>query len=299
MKRMFMMVMVLCAGAQTLLHAGYDLQPYSSESVKALEGMIRSVEPPRSWPPNKWYVKGIPAFVASNGIPENVYIAIFEKVAEERIAKYADPANKANRGDFGVGVAVCLNTMGDIGEKGLLPWLEKNSDESEWPDVRTRAAVNYVKIAGLDATPFVEKILSGSEEKYDFYCKAGVAKEFFDQIAQSEVAKATQGKIDAAYAMLIEQVVKEQNESIAWELDKRLSLHLSEYKASHQRNVVLSHFLKSPNEIARANFRKKQEELLKTPKAERTDLSKRFPGLAEVKLEDEKQTEAPSPAEDK
>ena len=36
-----------------------------------------------------------------------------------------------------------------------------------------------------------------------------------------------------------------------------------------------------------------------TPKAERTDLSKRFPDLAEVKLEDEQQTEAPSPAEDK
>ena len=156
-----------------------------------------------------------------------------------------------------------------------------------------------MKNAGLDARPFVQKILSESEEKYGYNCKYYAFKEFFDQLAKAEAAKVTQGKIDAAYKMLVEQVLNEQNESIAWELDKCLAQHLPEYKASHQRNMVLSHFLQSPNEVARADFRKKQEELQKTPKAERTDLSKRFPGLAEVKLEDEKQTEATKPEENK
>ena len=242
-------------------------------------------------------------YVMTNDIPHDVYIATMEKVAEELMSKTVVYTNNFGKESLelrsGSQLFTLVNIMGNLGDREYLPWLEKQANESQWISVRERSSIAYVKIAGLDATPFVQKILTGGEEKYDFYCKAGVAKEFFDQIAQAAVAKATQGKIDAAYAMLIEQVLNEQNESIAWELDKRLAQHLPEYRASHQRNVVLSHFLQSPNEIARANFRKKQEELQMTPKAERTDLSKRFPDLAEVKLEDEQQTEAPSPAEDK
>lgn len=272
--------MTMYMGVLTLLHADGALRPCSAESVKALEGMISSIEPPRIWPPNKWYVQAIPAFVASNGIPKEVYVATFEKVAEERIAKFGDSANKANKSAFGVGVAVCLNSMGDIGEKGLLPWLEKTSDESEWPDVRTRAAVNYVKIAGLDAVPFVQKILSGSDEKYGFYCKHPVSKEFFDQIIRAEAAKAPQEKIDAAYEMLIDQAQTVPYVGHADEIDKFLCERLQGYRASVQRERVVERFVNSTNEIARANFRKKQDELQKTPKAERIDLSIRFPGLA-------------------
>ena len=108
-----------------------------------------------------------------------------------------------------------------------------------------------------------------------------------------------QGKIDTAYKMLIEQAQTLAAGDGGWELDDMLCKQLPEYSTSHQRNRVIQQHQKSTNEITRTHFTQEMTKLSKTPKAERTDLSKRFPGLAEVKLEDEQQTEATSPAEDK
>ena len=298
MKRKQMAMMTVLLGGITLLHAGDVVRLYSDENVKTLENAIRSIEPPVSWPPNKWYVRAIPEFVASNDIPKDVYVATFEKVAEERIALYSSATNRSSKSAFSVGAALSLNVMGDMGELGFLPFLAKHS-ESPVSLVQTRAAVAYVKIAGLDATPFVHKILSGSREKYDFNCKYLATKEFFEKIAKAESEKAPQEKIDDAYKMLIEQAQTLAAGDGGWELDDMLCKKLPEYSTSHQRNRVIQQHQKSTNEITRTHFTQEMSKLSKIPKAERTDLSKRFPSLAEVKLEDEQQTEAPSPAENK
>ena len=299
MRKTIMLWILLIWGGVTILYAE-EAPPktYSDESLNELKEWVRGIcTAPVVWPDNKGYIQEIHRLVNEKNIPRDVYVNTLETYADEQLKNYHVVTDRVDYGRLSMGRSI--NLMADMGDLEFLPWLERQAIESQWPRVRESAAIAYVKIAGLDAVPFVRRILSGKDEKYDFHCKNLVSMEFFDQIANAEGVKAPQGKINAAYAMLIEQVLNEQNESIAWELDKHLAQHLPEYKASHQRNVVLSHFLQSPNEIARANFRKKQEELQKTPKAERTDLSKRFPGLAEVKLEDEQQTEATSPAEDK
>ena len=240
-----------------------------------------------------------------NEISKEAYIVTLEEIANEILADTVVRTNKtlnlvATVPRYGWVVQAIVGNMGSRGDSEFLPWLEKQANESQWADVRERASIAYVKIAGLDAVPLVQKILSGSEEKYDISCKRVVAKEFFEQVAKAEASKAPQSKIDAAYKMLIEQAQSVSYVGHADQIDRFLSERLEGYRASTQRQRVVDRFINSTNEFARANFRKKQEELQKTPKAERTDLSKRFPGLVEVKLEDEKQTKAPSPpAEDK
>ena len=221
--------------------------------------------------------------IRDNGIPKDSYVATIEKIAEESIAdtvvftNYQGKITKAFR--RGLAVPSLINCIGSLGDPEFLPWLEKMATEPEGFGIRTRAAEAYVKIAGLDATPFVQKILSGSEEKYDIGCKRVVAKEFFEQVAKAEASKAPQAKIDAAYKMLIEQAQSVSYVGHADQIDRFLSERLEGYRSSTQRQRVVDRFINSTNEIARANFRKKQEELQKTPKAERTDLRTRFPDL--------------------
>ena len=300
MKQTTMIAYLAILGSAISIWAATGGELSLDDKAKPLADAMRRTMRPKAGGPSSEWIKSI---IRNNEIPKDAYVATIEKIAEESIADtfvYTNNQGKATIGfQSGLAVPTLINCIGSLGDPEFLPWLERQSNESQWAGVRERASISFVRIAGLDAVSVVQKILSGSEEKYDFYCKARVAKEFFEQIAKAESEKAPQKKIDAAYAMLVEQVLNEQNESIAWELDKRLAQHLPEYSASHQRNVVLSRFLQSPNETARTNFGKKRDELQKTPKAERTDLSKRFPGLAEVKLEDEKQTENTKPEEDK
>ena len=299
MKREQIALALMLAGATAMLCAA-DIQKDEAGAAK-LASYLRGAG--YNAAQYSFYKDKISTIVKAEDIPKDVYVATVEKVADEFIADTFVHTNYSGKTEIwfkrDLAPLTLVGIIGTLGDLEFLPWLEKKTVGSEPSRLRERTAISYVKIAGLDAVPFVRKILSGKDEKFDFHCKNLVSMEFFDQIANAEGVKAPQGKINAAYAMLIEQVLNEQNESIAWELDKHLAQHLPEYKASHQRNVVLSHFLQSPNEIARANFRKKQEELQKTPKAERTDLSKRFSGLVEVKLEDEQQTEATKPEEDK
>ena len=191
-----------------------------------------------------------------------------------------------------------MNLLGETQDPSLLPYLEEKCN-SPYDEIREGAAESYVKNAGLDARPFVQKILSGNEAKYDFSCRYHVMREFFEQITKAEAEKVSQAKIDTAYKMLIELAQSVAYEGHADQVDGFLCEHLEGYRASVQREKAVSRFIESKNEIAKADFIKKNSEVLKTPKAERTDLSKRFPGLAEMKLEDEKQTENTKPEENK
>ena len=297
MKQRTILTLLMALLVTLALRANAVEKEVSVEKVKAFE--LRIVDISGSFGSGK----SIREYAISNDIPHEVYIATVEKAAEGLMSEtivYTNDSGKVSL-ELRSGSQLCklVNIMGNLGDREFLPWLEKQATESQWISVRERASIAYVKIAGLDAVPLVQKILSGSEEKYDIGCKRVVAKEFFEQVAKAEASKAPQAKIDAAYKMLIEQAQSVSYVGHADQIDRFLSERLEGYRASTQRQRVVDRFINSTNEFARANFRKKQEELQKTPKADHADLSKRFPGLAEVKLEDAKQTEAPSSAEDK
>ena len=297
MKLITMTACLAIIGCAISVRATTDNELSLETQAKPLADALRRAMRPMGGGPgssSEW----IKSIIRDNGIPKDAYVATIEKIAEESIAdtvvftNYQGKITKAFR--RGLAVPSLINCIGSLGDPEFLPWLEKMTTEPEGFGIRTRAAEAYVKIVGLDATPFVQKILSGSEEKYDIGCKRVVAKEFFEQVAKAEASKAPQSKIDAAYKMLIEQAQSVSYVGHADQIDRFLSERLEGYRASTQRQRVVDRFINSTNEFARANFRKKQEELQKTPKADHADLSKRFPGLAEVKLEDEQQTEAPA-----
>ena len=302
MKLITMTACLAIIGCAISVRATTDNELSLETQAKPLADAMRRTMRPKAGGPSSEWIKSI---IRDNGIPKDAYVATIEKIAEESIADtvvFTNYQGKATIGfRSGLAVPTLINCIGSLGDPEFLPWLEKQANESQWAGVRERASIAYVKIAGLDASPFVQKILTGSEEKYDFNCKYLVSKEFFEQIAKAESEKTPQKKIDTAYKMLVEQAQTVAYVGHADEIDKFLCERLQGYRASIQREKIVERFVDSENEIARANFGKKRDEIQKTPKAERTDLSKRFPGLAEVKLnlEDEKQTEAPSPAEDK
>ena len=297
-KQLIMVAWILCRAFTLRALASVEGDNLEA-SVNELKGYVKSIcLAPPFWPNENKEISTIQNFVKDRSLSDEAYIEAIEEVARE----FLTPRTTANGKILptnGYGGHSVIFLMGELGSSNFLPWLEKQANESQWAGVREDAAVSYVKIDGLDATPFVQKILSGSEEMYDIGCKRVVAKEFFEQVAKAESSKAPQAKIDAAYKMLIEQAQSVSYVGHADQIDRFLSERLEGYRASTQRQRVVDRFINSTNEFARANFRKKQEELQKTPKADHADLSKRFPGLAEVKLEDEQQTEAPSPAEDK
>ena len=297
-KQLIMAAWILCS--VFALRASASVEGDNLEaSVNELKGYVKSIcLAPPFWPNENKEISTIQNFVKDRSLSDEAYIEAIEEVARE----FLTPRTTANGKILptnGYGGHSVIFLMGELGSSNFLPWLEKQANESQWAGVRQNAAVSYVKVAGLDATPFVQKILSGSRETYDFHCKYLATKEFFEQIAKAESEKAPQKKIDAAYKMLVEQAQTVAYVGHADEIDKFLCERLQGYRASIQREKIVGRFVDSENEIARANFGKKRDEIQKTPKAERTDLSNRFPGLAEVKLEDEKQTETTKPEEDK
>ena len=302
MKLITMTACLAIIGCAISVRATTDNELSLETQAKPLADALRRAMRPMGGGPgssSEW----IKSIIRDNGIPKDAYVATIEKIAEESIAdtvvftNYQGKITKAFR--RGLAVPSLINCIGSLGDPEFLPWLEQQAVESQWSGIRESASIAYVKIAELDATPFVQRILTGSDEKYDFNCKYLVTKEFFEQIAKAKSEKTPQKKIDDAYVMLIELAQSVAYEGHADRIDRFLCEHLEGYRISVQREKAVTRFIASANEIAKADFIKKSSEVLKTPKAERTDLSKRFPGLAEVKLEDEKQTEAPSPAEDK
>ena len=297
-KQLIMVAWILCSVFTLRALASVEGDNLEA-SVNELKGYVKSIclSPP-FWPNENKEIPTIQNFVKDRSLSDEAYIAAIEEVARDFLTPRITDKGKILPTN-GYGAISVTRLMGELGSSEFLPWLEKQANESQWASIRQNAAVSYVKIAGLDATPFVHKILSGSREKNDFNCKYLATKEFFDQIAKAENGKVSQEKIDDAYTMLIEHAQYASYVSEVTAIDKALCHQLPSYEKSIQREAILSRFINSTNEIVRANYSRKYIEFSKTPKAERTDLSKRFPGLAEVKLEDEQQTEATSPAEDK
>ena len=275
------------AGGETLLN----------DKEKLLEKAVRRTMMYSGGPSGEW----IRSIIKDNNIPKDAYFVTLEKIAEEFIADtlvYTNYLGKPAVGfRRGLAVPTLINAIGSLGDPEFLPWLERLATEPEGFGIRTSAAEAYVKIAGVDAVPFVRKILSGTDDKYDIGCKRLVLKEFFGKISQSETAKDSQEKINAAYVMLIKQAQSIIYVGHADQIDRFLCEKLEGYRSSVQREKVIECFVNSENEIARTNFRKKQEELQKTPKAERIDLSKCFPSLMEMKAENETQTQETTSAE--
>ena len=297
-KIMMTVAWLLCCGLNINASENAD-HTYSEESVANLKSYVQGIcLAAPIWPSTHKEIPTIHKIVKDGNIPNDKFFRAIVEVAETFLSAQTNGNGKILPTN-GYGGHSVIVLMSELGFSEFLPWLEKQGNESQWAGVRQNAAVSYVKIAGLDATPFVQKILSGSEEKYDFNCKYLVTKEFFEQIAKAEASKAPQAKIDAAYTMLIEHAQNASHVSEVTAIDKALCRQLPSYERSIQREAILSRFINSTNETVRANYSQKYIEFSKTPKAECPDLSKRFPSLAEVKLEDEERTEALSATEDK
>jgi len=216
-------------------------------------------------------------FAQTNGVSAAVLRDLVIKTTEDRVSKLR---RIDERTLFGLrSVAAMLTLMSQTGNREYLPFIE-GLVEQPYTEVREDAAVAYVRIAGLDATPFVERVLSG--ESYGSNCKYLTAREFFAKIRDAENMKAQREKVDAAYEMLIRQAQAQPPMSTSWELDEMLCSALPEYSTSLQREFSLGLHLNATNLKTRAHFTKELDELIKTPPEKRTDLRTRFPGLGDA-----------------
>ena len=288
MNHTVIIAVALLLGIAAALHAGefadakvVDRYPAFDKSVLAL------CEP---WHPPYGFVSNLPTTAdglrdleLARGMSRAVFVSSLESIAEDLMADTICRTNLQGRAILLIRregtIQRLLNAMGRLGYLEFLPWLDTQSANSKWELVRTESALAYIRIAGLDATPFVERILSGDDDLYGFNCKYLVAREFFAQIEQAEARNAPQEKIDAAYMTLIKQVQTMNGYSTTWSVDKMLANQLPDYATSVQRESVLSRFLNVTNEIAKANFIRKHEEIVNLPEDRKTDLRTRFPGL--------------------
>lgn len=301
MKIKTLVAVALLACCIVFLRASEDVDTVNHDAdVSDFKGLVKALAiegvTPHPSPPSK--LQTIQSFIQARSLPSQVYVPAMVDVADEFLVPFTLTDGRIWPTN-GRAAHFVVSTMGSLGNIGFLSWIKQQTVESQWSGVREEASIAYVKIAGLDAVPFVRKILSGSDDKYDLNCKYLVSKEFFEQITKAETAKAPQDKIDAAYGMLVEQAQTVAYVGHVDEIDKFLCKRLEGYRTSVQREKIVERFVSSANEIARANFGKKQAELQKTSKAERIDLSQRFPSLMEMKSEDEKQMEEATPAEGK
>lgn len=302
MKRKILVAVILLTCGMSFLRAEEDAKRVNRDAdVSNFKELMRALSlqgtAPNPSPPSK--LQTIQEFVQTRNLPAEVYVPAAEDIAEEFLAPLTLTDGRIWPTN-GRAAHFVVSIMGSLGDTGFLPWLELQATESQWSGVRERAAISYVKIAGLDSLLFVQTIFSKEQTSSEntYLIRRYVRKELFCQIEMAEAKKVQQEKVDLAYKLLIEQAKKATDEGEAEELDTLLNKHLPDYPISIQREDVLSRFLNSTNETARGIFASRHEELLKTPQAQRTDLAKRFPGLTELKAVDEVGPETPASTED-
>ena len=306
MNHTVIIAVALLLGIAAALHAGefadakvVDRYPAFDKSVLAL------CEP---WHPPYGFVSNLPTTAdglrdleLARGMSRAVFVSSLESIAEDLMADTICRTNLQGRAILLIRregtIQRLLNAMGRLGYLEFLPWLDTQSANSKWELVRTESALAYIRIAGLDATPFVERILSGDDDLYGFNCKYLVAREFFVQIEQAEARKAPQEKIDAAYTMLVRQAQKIEYEGRAEQIDIFLCKQLPEYELSRQREIALARFLNSKYDRARRFFGEQHAKVLSVPATERTDLRTRFPDLAELAAPDGEEEAKGEPTE--
>jgi hypothetical protein len=225
---------------------------------------------------NEW----LRMYAKTNGIPDSVLYGLAKEfVAEaEAVLKTKDP----DRGYMHTQAARMLYLMEESNDPTLLPYLEGKTG-SDIDTVRERSAVAYVTIAGVDSTALMRKLFPDNRENNGWW-RHVVVKAFLQQL-ESAKSKAPKEKMDAAYAVLIEQAQNAPAESESDVLDRFLCKEIPEYVSSLQREHAVSRFLHSSNELVRVDFERKNAEVQKVPSGKRPDLRQRFKQLSEPKEE--------------
>jgi hypothetical protein len=112
-----------------------------------------------------------------------------------------------------------------------------------------------------------------------------VVVEAFLQQLESAKSKAPKEKMDAAYAVLIEQAQDTNKATEADQIDQFLCQQLPEYSTSRQRHRMAKRFYNTGNDWVHNTFNPITETIDKLPEAKRTDMRQRFKQLPEPKEE--------------
>ncbi len=153
----------------------------------------------------------------TNGVSENAVYGMAEDIVAEIEGEVSSNAMPRIRL---LGAVNLLNLLEDTGDSSLLPYLEEKC-ESSHRKIRDSAAIAYVKIAGLDAVPFVRKILSTPKNQINL-----LTEEFLHTMENAVKTKAQGINVDNGYGLLLELLKILTSPSDIHQVDAFLCIHL-------------------------------------------------------------------------
>ena len=164
-----------------------------------------------------------------------------------------------------------FSLLGKLEDYSVLDFLEQKSIHPN-ELIRVDSSVAYVRIAGIDAIPFIEK-----KRRDGQFSERGLCKLF--DVFKTHIAKKKRNNdeyaVNKAIRFLMTTLENENNGEIASHLDKMLDVFLTDYNMSLQRFQVMERLAKHENVYYRNLFATILNEIEKTPKEKRKDFKAR------------------------
>lgn len=288
MNRSLIMGLILVVfGQAAYLHATQlyrPPEPYPAEKVETLEKSLRMVLARAGSEDASLRDMPFEIFFPKDA-PREIHVANVMKIANEFLEE-ADNRKTADRKAEEIAtkdysLLMLMNIMGDLRYGEFLSWLEQRA-ESPWGSVRERAAINYVKIAGLDAVVFLRKFAVAHPDQ-----SSAAVEEFLNQV---DLNTTLEPKINSAYEFLLEFIQRTNSSEDARRVDTFLGRHITEYTNSLQRAEMARHFYNTRNLWILDKFNPIKERFDKLPFEQRVDLRHRFPSLPVAEARGDKPT---------
>jgi len=159
-----------------------------------------------------------------------------------------------------------FSLLAKLDDPSVLELLEKTSTHTN-EIIRTDASIAFVRIAGVEAIPFIE--MKRKDARFDEFNTVKLFDAFSAYLTKENK---DQTKAIKALDYLLTTLEKEQNGEIASHLDKVLNLHLVGYDTSIQRFRIMERLAKHENAHYRKLFQTIVIEIKKQPIEKRKDL---------------------------
>jgi hypothetical protein len=215
--------------------------------------------------------------VVAKGWTLELLIERLRRVEEKGIAydKAHPPSN--NWGGGTEWACQLVNTIGRLGDRAALPFLEGKSLMTNAPsDFRERAAAAYVKIANLDESVGLMRKLNEDASAQGAW-RYLLNKAFLEKV-KSEAKSLTPKTMEEINSFLLEIVQNAKTPGDARNADLFLLDRIPEYANSRQR-ATLSRYANTGTEYTTNTFNPIKAHFDKIPPSKRIDLRKRFPDL--------------------
>jgi len=184
----------------------------------------------------------------------------YRRLSEDSSDKVTDRMRKNGR----MRLSAVIGFLAGFSDRSVLPLFEEMlvaSNES----TRVYAVIAYIKVAGPDSAPFIQKAF---EKHPNLLMEYTVIEEFGRQLKKAK-SNSPDKDLSASHIFLLQQV--QEGKCRGDILDKVLCENLPDYSTSIQREMAAETMMNSENEYLRGMGNNIKTEIQKTPKEKRKD----------------------------